>query len=110
MLQLWTDLLFFFMIVINRDLVCHPGVHHLCSFTSSYAYIISLHDNPGGGSLFKNNSDLDYLEWGLVHALDSNVRDNAVEDNGSTHRQTGKSLHKSTWLVSQIIVKGHTFI
>ena len=59
------DFHFFFVIVINHDLVCVIlGVCHLCSFTSSYASIVNLHDNPKGGFQFKANPDLDNLELG----------------------------------------------
>ena len=50
-------------------------VRHFCSFTSSYTIISILHDDPGEGSVFKNYSDLDNLDFGFYHALDTSVRD-----------------------------------
>ena len=50
---------------IDRDVVCVIlGVRHLCSITSSYAPIVNLHNDPGGGLQFKTNPDLDHLELG----------------------------------------------
>ena len=86
MLQLGTDLLFF-IIMIDHNLVCQPGVCHLCSSTSSYAFMISLHDDPGEGSMFYNYSDLDNFELGFYHALDTNVRvKRSGRTDGVTHR------------------------
>ena len=61
------------------------GVSHLCSFTSSYAYISFLHDDPGEGSMFKNYSDLNNFELGFVMLLIPMWEIITVETSGVTH-------------------------
>ena len=53
--------------------------------------------------MFKNNSDLDYLEWGLVHALDTNVRETAVEKNNKRSTHTDREIYSQVHLVGQSI-------
>ena len=64
-------------IVINRDccILMSSRVRHFCSFTSSYAIISILHDDPREGSMFKNYYDLDNFDGGFYHTLDTSVRD-----------------------------------